>query len=206
MRLVLRCPESKIAVIGLLALAAWLFVVLPIVYLPSKSISTAGTFWGLDGTAWTAIGALANVAYCALTAALLVFAIVQILSTREDAKITRTLAACERYDIDPIMDRVTRRLSWAYDNESLRTDPDKYTIDLNSLFNYFESMAIGVSRGHYDGDIVRDQLESIMIGHIEVMTNTDWGDATGRYDIEDFNNMMKLYRSWKEDQQSDENQ
>jgi hypothetical protein len=62
---------------------------------------------GLDNTAWTAIGAIAGLIYCGLTAGLLGFAIFQIQSAKAAAKITRTLAASDRYDMDPVLDRVT---------------------------------------------------------------------------------------------------
>jgi len=167
-------------------------------YFPWKP-SGQNTFWGFDSTAWTAIGALSNAAYCILTAGLLVFAVYQVLSTKEDAKITRTLAACERYDIDPVLDQITRRLSIAYNDGSLHTNPTLYSVDLNSLFNYFESLAIGVARGHFDADIVRDQFEAIMNGHIESMNGIgNWSSGpAGIKDIDHFDKMMALNETWK---------
>jgi hypothetical protein len=176
----------------------WIFIVLPLMYFPWKP-SGQNTFWGLDSTAWTAIGALSNAAYCILTGGLLAFAVYQVLSTKEDAKITRTLAACERYDIDPVLDQITRRISIAYNNGSLHTNPERYAVDLNSLFNYFESLAIGVARGHYDADIVRDQFETIMNSHIESMNGIgNWSSGpAGLKDIDDFDKMMALNEKWK---------
>jgi hypothetical protein len=190
--------DEKIAVTGLLILAAWIFIVLPLMYFPWKP-SGQNTFWGLDSNAWTAIGALSNAAYCILTAGLLAFAVYQVLSTKEDAKITRTLAACERYDIEPVLDQITRRISIAYNNGSLHTNPARYAVDLNSLFNYFESLAIGVARGHYDAEIVRDQFETIMNGHIETMNDIgNWSSGpAGIKDIDHFDKMMALNAKWK---------
>ncbi|MEY2542062.1 MAG: hypothetical protein QOI22_1664 [Verrucomicrobiota bacterium] len=194
----MKCTDQKIAVTGLLILAVWIFIVLPLMYFPWKP-SGQNTFWGLDSTAWTAIGALSNAAYCALTAGLLVFAVYQVLSTKEDAKITRTLAACERYDIDPVLDRITRRLSIAYNNGSLHANAARCAVDLNSLFNYFESIAIGVARGHYDAEIVRDQFETIMNSHIESMNGIgNWSSGTpGLNDMDHFDKMMALNAKWK---------
>jgi hypothetical protein len=193
-----KCRDQKIAVPGLVTLAVWIFIVLPLMYFPWKP-SGQNTFWGLDSTAWTAIGAISNAAYCILTAGLLAFAVYQVLSTKEDAKITRTLAACERYDIDPVLDQITRRISIAYNNGSLHTNPERYAVDLNSLFNYFESLAIGVARGHYDADIVRDQFETIMNSHIESMNGIgNWSSGpAGLKDIDDFDKMMALNEKWK---------
>lgn len=154
---------------------------------------------GLDQTAWTAIGALANCAYCLLTAGLLIFAIYQVIATRGEAKVTRTLAACERYDTSPIIDRAARRISKAYKDKSLSENATKYTFELITLFSYFDGIAIGIDRGHYDSEIVKDQLARVMSSLVESMPDKlELGDATtGRYKIEDFDRMMSLYRTWK---------
>ena len=132
------------------------------------------------------------------------FAVYQVLSTKEDAKITRTLAACERYDIDPVLDQITRRLSIAFNNGTLHANAARYAVDINSLFNYFESIAIGVARGHYDADIVRDQFETIMNSHIECMNGIgNWSSGPpGLNDIDHFNKMMALNEKWKNDRVS----
>lgn len=115
----MKLSDEKIAIAGLVGLALWIFVALPIIYSQSPSGSQL-TFWGLDGTAWTAIGAMANVVYCGLTAGLLGFAVYQVLSAKEDAKINRTLAACDKYDTDPVLDRATRRLPRSFSDGSLQ--------------------------------------------------------------------------------------
>jgi hypothetical protein len=197
-RTAVKCLEQKIAITSLVIFAGWTFVVLPLMYFPWKT-GNQNTFWGLDSTAWTAIGALANAVYCALTAGLLAFAVYQVLSAKKDAKITRTLAACERYDLDPVLDQITRRLSIAYNNGTLQTNAARYAVDLNSLFNYFESIAIGVAKGHYDAEIVRDQLEVIMNSHIESLNGIgSWTNGiSAANDLQHFDNMMALNENWK---------
>ncbi|GAB9246853.1 DUF4760 domain-containing protein [Bradyrhizobium diazoefficiens] len=189
-------PDSIIAVISLAAIAVWTFVALPIIYLPSGK---SDTFLGIGNTAWTAVGALATVVYCCLTAGLLFFAVYQVTTARADAKINRTLAACDRYDTDPVLDGVARRIAEAFDNGDLAKDPKKYKVDLFSIFNYFESIAIGVSRGQYDEEIVRDQLEHIIVSYVDdiiVSGVSGWPKVSVGED-EYFNHMMKLYREWK---------
>jgi hypothetical protein len=187
----MRCLDSKIAFTILVALPIWLFVVLPLIYLPKK----AGMFLGLDNTAWTAFGAIAGWIYCGLTGGLLLFAVRQIRSAKTDAKITRTLAACDRYDTDPVLDRVINRLADALDDGSIAKTPKAFSVDMSGLFNYFESIAIGVSRGLYDKDIVSDQLKPIIIDHVDdlILSGlTGWKNPS-----EDFDHLMKLYREWK---------
>jgi hypothetical protein len=152
-------------------------------------------FWGIDYTAWTAIGAIAGWVYCCLTAGLLGFAVYQILSAKADAKITRTLAACDRYDTDPVLDRVTNRLANALHDGSLAKNPKDFSVDVLGLLNYFESIAIGISRGLYDKDIVRDMLKPIVIAHVDdliVSGITGWTRPE-----EDFDHLMGLYKEWK---------
>jgi hypothetical protein len=189
----LRSSDSKIAITSLVALSTWLFVVLPLIYLPKQA---AGTFLGFDNTAWTAIGAIAGLIYCALTAGLLIFAVYQVRSARADAKITRTLAACDRYDFDPILDRVTNRIAEALVDGTLEAFPRDYNLDMESLFNYFESIAIGVSKGLYDKDIVCDQLKPIIIEHVDdliISGVSGWKGNPDKY----YEHMMRLYREWK---------
>jgi hypothetical protein len=193
----MKISDEKIAIVGLLGLSIWLFGVLPLIYLHSP----AGTFWGLDSTAWTAIGAIANVVYSCLTAGLLAFAVYQVLSAREDAKINRTLAACDRYDSDPVLDGVARRLAIALDDGSLKENPKKHRVDLYSIFNYFESIAIGVSRGQYDGDIVGDQLGPIIVSYVDdyILSGISGWAQRPEGEEEYFNHTMMLYRKWKPD-------
>lgn len=156
-------------------------------------------FWGLDGTAWTAISAIAGWFYCGLTAGLLSFAIYQVRAVKEEARITRTLAACDRYDTDPILDRVTGRIADALDDGRLTKTPKDFTVDMKILFNYFESIAIGVSRDLYDKDIVRDQLRPIIVDHvIDLIESGICSGISGWENVrQDYDHMIKLYDEWQ---------
>jgi len=197
----MQSTEGRVAIFGLVLLGTWIFVILPLIHFPWTTLVTDASgskFAGLDNTAWTAISAIANSMLAFLTLGLLVFAVYQVLTVKRDAKTNRTLAACERYDIDPVLDQITRRLENARDDGSLRQDPTKYAVDLDSLFNYFESIAIGVARGHYDPEIVRDQFEVILSDHIEHMAGIKkWSQTGGEDDIQHFDKMMALYTRWK---------
>jgi hypothetical protein len=187
----MKCLESKVVLASLAALSCWLFISLPLIYASRH----AEMFLGLDNTTWTGIGAIAGWVYCGLTAGLLLFARHQIISAKAEAKITRTLAACDRYDTDTVLDKVTNRIADALDDGSLVANPKHFSVDILSLFNYLESIAIGVSRGLYDKEIVADMLKPIVVGHVDDLLLTDitgWKNPTG-----DFDHLMKLYREWK---------
>lgn len=191
----MRCLDSKIACAVLVALPVWLFVVLPLFYLPKQ----ADMFLGFDNTAWTAFGAIAGWVYCGLTAGLLAFAIYQVRAVKEEAKITRTLAACDRYDTDPILDRATNRIANALDDEILAKAPEYFSLDIEILFNYFESIAIGVSRDLYDKDIVSEQLKSIIVEHVEDLIESGICSRISGWENvrEEYDHTMKLYDEWQ---------
>lgn len=198
----MRFSDKSIVVLGLLALAAWLYVILPLYYLSWLSMANkpSETLMGIGSLGWTATGAIANVVYDILTAGILWFAASQIISARKEAQINRTLEACNRYDTDPILDAVTRRLATANEDGSLKTDPSKYRIDLYTLFNYFESISIGVNRGLYDASIVQDHLETIIKGYVDhyIMSGvTGWKIPDREGPDEYFFNLMTLYRKWQ---------
>jgi hypothetical protein len=64
-----KISDGRIAVFGLLAVAVWLYVVLPLGYLSWLSMAEkpTETIAGIGSLGWTAIGATANFAYDLLT-------------------------------------------------------------------------------------------------------------------------------------------
>jgi hypothetical protein len=162
------------------------------------------TFLHLGSTAWTAISALASIVYDFLTLALVIFAVTQIVLARRDARINRTLAACEKYDFDPVLDAICRRLAAARESGDLKNNPQDHRLDLYSILNYMESIAIGVQRGLYSNSVVRAHMEPIFVGCIEEYINS--GIVTraapahpvgGAISVgEDYDKMIALVKRW----------
>src|SRR5215468_7385489 len=123
-------------------------------------------FLGLGSTEWTGLSAIAGGVYDVLTFLLILFAAMQIYFSRKEAQITRTLAACEKYDLDPTLDASCRSLAVARDSGKLLADPPAYRVDVYNVLNHLESIAIGVKHRLYSGSIVRAHMETIMKGHI----------------------------------------
>jgi hypothetical protein len=198
----MRISEGKIAIIGLLGLAVWLYVALPLFYLawPAVAEKPTETVLGLGNLGWTAVGASASIIYDLLTVGILFFAYIQVSAARTEARISRTLAACDRYDTDPVLDQVTRRLSEDFTDGKIAAAPEKYRVDLHSIFNYFESIAIGVSRKLYDEPIVKDHLESIIRDYVRDFVRTGItervGIKIGERAEEDFNTLAALCKKW----------
>jgi hypothetical protein len=163
------------------------------------------TFWALTATDWTAVTALATGALVVATLILAWVAYVQLAAAREEARAaheetrdTRTLAVCDRYDLDPALDTACRRLRRAYDNGDLKRYPERYQFDLHSLFNYLESVAIGIDRALYNDDIVRDMMEPIFRGYVEeyILSGlAGWVDPTDGGE-EYYHRLRNLCRRW----------
>jgi hypothetical protein len=93
---------------------------------------------------------------------------------------------------------VVRRITEAQHDRTLATDTTrKYHVDLDILFNYLESIAIGVSKGLYDKDTICDQMKPIIIEHVDDFILKP--GATGKWKAtgDDFEHLMNLYNEWK---------
>jgi hypothetical protein len=169
----------------------------PIITLPE-------VFLGLNSLQWTGISALASGVYDALTLALVIFAVVQIRSARREARINRTLAACDRYDFDPVMDSILRKLATARDSGDLVANPQNYRLDLYSILNYLEGIAIGVDRGLYHRSVIKDYMEPVFVGCVEeyiasglILRAAPTVPIAGSVvETEDYVRMVALVRSW----------
>jgi hypothetical protein len=77
----------------------------------------------------------------------------------------------------------------------LAAKPKDFSADMKILFNYFESIAIGVSREQYDKNIVHDQLKPIIVEHVNdlLVSGLSAWDKPAEY----FDHTMKLYDEWK---------
>lgn len=165
----------------------------------------AETFWALTATDWTAVTAIATVALVVATLVLAWVAYVQLKAAREEAsavheeaRATRTLAVCDRYDLDPVLDGACRRLTNAFENGGLKLYPEQYQSDLRCLFNYLESIAIGIERGLYSRDVVQDMMEPIFQGYVERYIESGLAGWTDPPDggEEDYHSLRNLCREW----------
>lgn len=108
------------------------------------TIATAVATFGLVGVAWYQLGAISK-----------------------NQKEWETLKACERYDSDPILDRVLCVLRDARNSGELFSAPvSKYSLEYRTVLNYFEGLATGVEQGFYIETIVRDHMSEIIQFHM----------------------------------------
>jgi hypothetical protein len=117
------CSEGKFALGGLAVFALWLFVGLPLLVHPPET----EYLFGLSAHGWIAFWTFA---LTIVTGVLAWVAWHQIGAARDEAKLNRTLAACDRYDLDPILDAASRRLHAARESGDLAKNPKSYRLEL----------------------------------------------------------------------------
>jgi hypothetical protein len=114
----------------------------------------------LDSAAWTGITALFTAFAALCTAALTVVAYRQLTLFRDENTKARTLAAIERYDFDPILNKAIRNVRNVMARNSARKSIEANRHDLISVMNYFEGLGIGVQEGVYDEKLIFFMLEN----------------------------------------------
>jgi hypothetical protein len=161
------------------------------------------TFWGLTGTDWAAIGAIATIALALATIGVAWVAGYQIAAARKEAaaaraeaKKTRTLEIVSKYDHDPVLDRALRRMARGRDSKLLFTNTRDCRVDIVAVMNYFEAIAIGIQQGIYIPGMVRDFMEPIVRSHMEEIIKEKIFEKIGS-DPDDFEHICALNESWK---------
>lgn len=132
-----------------------------------------------------------------VTAVLVVVGWWQIMSARRQAKGWQTLAACEKYDLDPILDQCLRKLSKARRTGRLWKKPDKYSVEVTTVLNYLDGLAIGIEQNLYVESLVWDHLEPILRDHTREYLGPVQAYKLG-IDIEGYKRLTKLAEKWGE--------
>ena len=153
------------------------------------------TFLGLVAETWIAIG---TVGLALATLALFIAALSQTISIRNEARRSRTLAICERYDFDPVLDRCLRNLRRAKASGSFEKDPVRYRIDVSTVLNYLDGIAIGIEQELYIEDLARDHLEPIVRDHVNEYLDPVMAKKLD-FDPRGFMRLIRLARAWDDE-------
>jgi hypothetical protein len=108
-------------------------------------------------TFWTAATAL-------FTGAVGFVAWYQIGEIKRQQRGWETLRICNVYDVDPVLDRAVCTIRSAVKQGKSRIE---VKLEITTLLNYFESIALGISQGFYEEKIVRIHLGDIMKAHAD---------------------------------------
>lgn len=141
---------------------------------------------------WTA---LATVGLTASTLMLALLAWLQLRSIRDEALRSRTLAACDRYDTDPILDIALRRISGS--KLSGRWPERELRLDVKTVLNYLDALAIGIEQGLYLDELARDHMAPIVKAHVKEYLSAEAVLLFG-IDPENYQKLTRLCSRWRE--------
>jgi hypothetical protein len=154
---------------------------------------SGATFLGFTAEGWTA---LSTVFLAAATCVLVGVGVFQIRSIREEAKRSRTLAACDRYDQDIVLDGSLHRLAEARRSGQFSANPSAYRTDIATLLNYLDSIACGIAQGLYIEELARDHIEPILKGHVNQYLGQNSPTIEG-IDPADYTRLTSLFQQWQ---------
>ena len=123
----------------------------------------------------------------------------QIISIRIENKRERTLRVCERYNFDPVLDYATRRLRTARNNGDYSKNPLDFRVDVITVLNYLDGIAIGIGQGLYSEPLARDHLDHIVSLH----SSEYLGDTDARslgFELRDFRHLCDMKDRWGENE------
>jgi hypothetical protein len=127
----------------------------------------------------------------------LVLGLTQLMSFRHNAKVRDTLSACERYDTDSVISECLRNLKRGEDSKDILTAPLSYSLDLITVLNYFEGIAIGIDQGLYDDKVAKDHLEPIVAYYVDKYISEEGSKLFNINARSEFNRLMKLDKKWR---------
>ena len=122
----------------------------------------------------------------------------QLWRLRRDQRGWETLKACERYDMDQVLDRALCHLRKGRNEKKFSTAPREYSLEVAAVSNYFEGMVLGARQGFYDERIVRDHLEDIIRDHAVEFLGEPMSTQMG-FHKDGYSRLLKALGEWKED-------
>jgi len=163
--------------------------------------------WGLDATDWTAINAIGTLLLVVATVALAFVAGTQLSAARKEAAAargealrSRTIAVCEKYENDPVLDRCCQVLSKAQKSGALYSKPHEYRLEMFAVLNYLEGIVMGFEDGTYSEQVARPYMNEIFTAYVReyvvsgLASRADPGDTTKPYE-----KLVTICRKWGHD-------
>jgi len=124
----------------------------------------------------------------------------QVGKLREEGKQARTVAACERYDLDPQLFLAIQKLEAAVRAKRIKKNPVKYRSDMIFVLNYLEQLAMGCNCDVYDEGLLKTFMREPFEGHVESLIDSGAakkakiisGDGTNTFQA-----MLTLHKKWQ---------
>lgn len=98
----------------------------------------------------------------------------QVDETRNEARRSRTIDACNKYDFDTVLNEALIKLNEAnipkFLNSAEPTPDERSELDqlkpyITTVLNYLDGLAIGIAQGIYENTIVHDHMRFIIRSH-----------------------------------------
>ena len=103
-----------------------------------------------------------------------------------------TLKACDRYDVDPILDEAMLRIYTGSKRGKSYQNPAIDKRDMVCVLNYLDSLATGIRQNLYIEEIVKDHMSLVIHKHV-----TDLLES-GLVEKEGYHNLLMLHDRWPE--------
>jgi hypothetical protein len=131
------------------------------------------------------------------TVVLFLVAILQLYSFKKENLKSRTLTACDRYDLDPILDMSIREIAAA--NRLVPPAADRKVLHTSAatICNYLDSIAVGIEQGLYIESLVKDHLQSIVVKHVDDYLKDSETAATVGLRRSDYDSLTRLATKWE---------
>jgi hypothetical protein len=119
--------------------------------------------WGHSPEFWVAIG---TAALAAATVALILLGLRQLTAIKWESRQWETLKACDRYTFDPILDVCLRKLRDAKNAAKFEGHEKEFRLEITTVLNCLEGIAVGIYQGVYIEDLARDHLQGVLTEHV----------------------------------------
>ena len=152
-------------------------------------------FWAAVSAGLTALSAGGSIATAVVASRQLSLLARQSRDAHIQERGWRTLAACERYESDPVLDRCLRNIFSAKQSMLWLENPAALRIDVTTILNYLDGIATGIEQRLYVTEIVRDQLEPIVKWHVGEYLEPAKAKAIG-IDPAEFPRLIAICEQW----------
>jgi hypothetical protein len=121
----------------------------------------------------------------------------QIRAARNQTKGWQTMAICERYESDPVLHECLLGIAAGRRSGDFLTDSKKYRIEVTTILNYLDGIAIGIEQNLYVEDIARDHLEAIANHYVKEYLTPQFAASVG-FDLADYDRLRAMSARWCE--------
>jgi hypothetical protein len=101
-----------------------------------------------------------------------------------------TLKICQKYDFDPVLDRVAQNIRRRSQVDGAKDYSKAVPEDLVCVLNYLDGIALGIDQGLYIETIVKEQMERIFKVHVDDFL------LSGLADRASFPSLLALHARW----------